>query len=240
MQRTPLSSLTLASTMALFGLLTSAAQAQYTTYSSAITGFVPNSAQAAGAPGANYLAAQGTPTEFLSFSTDKNGNSLVTGQVNGNVFSNNVLFASLVSATIGGTNSAFVSQGNGNSSSSEIGPSSNFNGILNVNFLADGNTVSAVGFGEVDPVTVRVYDANNTLQATYATDPATFSFFGITQKLGGPSIGRLELDGASFAIQDLQFKVGSSQAPSTPEPGSIALLSGFAISGGVFLKRRKK
>ena len=32
----------------------------------------------------------------------------------------------------------------------------------------------------------------------------------------------------------------ANQAPATPEPGSIALFAGFAISGGLFLKRRKK
>ena len=39
---------------------------------------------------------------------------------------------------------------------------------------------------------------------------------------------------------NFQFVQGGTAAPSTPEPGSIALLAGLGLSGGLFLKRRKK
>ena len=43
--------------------------------------------------------------------------------------------------------------------------------------------------------------------------------------------------GSGSTLSTYQF---TPSAPATPEPGSIALLAGFAISSGMFLKRRKK
>ena len=182
----------------------------------------------------DYLAVQGAPTEFLDFEKDKNGNTAPIDSVDGNIFSNNVLFSSLASSNFGGTNSSQI-----RSAGYEIGPDPGYTGVLNINFLADGNRVRALAFGAVVPFTIRVYDQNNTLQATYQTDSSTFSFFGITQNTSGLLIGRVELDGNFFAIQDLQF-AADNNSPAVPEPGSIALLAGMGTVGAAFLRRRKQ
>ncbi len=218
--------------------------AQYATYSAPVSTFVLNSAIDAGAQGALYLSAQGVPTEFLSFSTDKNGNTITAGNnaVNGNIFSNNVTFSSLASSTFGGTASSQIQLGNSPSIGSEIGPFGAFTGILNINFLANGNSASAVGFGPVvfnaRGDVIRVYDENNALQATYTADPANFSFFGIVQQGNGPLIGRVELDGNFFGIQDLQFKLGTRNA--VPEPSAVVMFSGLAAVGMGFMMKRRR
>ena len=95
---------------------------------------------------AAFDAAIGAPDLFLSFSTDKNGNPVAGGTVEGNIFSDAVTFSTAPSSfNLAG--STQVEQGNGNSASSEIGPTPGFNGILNIVF----NTPAlAVGFGTVE------------------------------------------------------------------------------------------
>lgn len=195
------------------------ANAAYVTFTGNVGGFVPNSATAP------YLTAQGAPTEFLSFNTDKNGNPVTITNPNGNIFSNNVIFSSLVSSTFGGSASALVDNGNPNTTSSEIGPIQGFGGVLDIDFLAAGKTAGAVGFGPVSlqdaSGAIRIYDQTNTLVMNISSAGfPLFQFFGIVGN-GGSRIGRIELDGSFFAIQDIQYTTGPSTA--TPEPGSMLL-----------------
>lgn len=213
-------------------LFSSHANAAYVTFTGDAGGFVADSATAP------YLTAQGTPTEFLSFNTDKNGDPVTITNPNGNIFSNDVIFSSLVSATFGGTASAQVDNGNPDSGASEIGPIQGFGGVLDIDFLAAGNTAGAVGFGPVQlqdaSGAIRIYDQTNTLVMTVS--PANypeFSFFGIVGD-SGSRIGRIELDGSFFAIQDIQYTTNASTA--TPEPGSMLLCAAGLLSL-VFVRR---
>jgi hypothetical protein len=181
------------------------------TYSAPISGFVANSALAAGSAGTSYLAAQGAPTEFLSFSTDKSGNPVADGNTAGNIYSNFVTFSS------GGSSS--VAQGNGDSSSSEIGPTPHFGGTFNIQFVAP---VFAVAFGAVDPFTYTAYDSLGNIITSGTTGADTFDFLGLVDN-SGSNIASLQLNGTFYAIQDLQY--GTTGSSAVPEPSSLVLLA---------------
>jgi hypothetical protein len=182
--------------------------------------FVPNSATP------EFLAAiGGAPDEFISFAVDKAGLPLGNGLVLGNVFSDNVVFSTKASPF--GPDSPFVERFADNPfvqpNAEEIGPAPGFNGILNIDFLAAGQTASAVGFGTVEFLeseSIRIYDQNNVLIATQpGVSNNIFSFFGVLAT-GPEQIGRIELDGTFLAIQDLQFKLTV-----VPEPSALGLLA---------------
>ena len=69
---------------------------------------------------------------------------------------------------------------------------------------------------------------------TNSLDTVTFGagFTNLTSVIFSPTTARFQFDNVVLN--------GRPVTPATPEPGSIALFTGFAVSGGVFLKRRKK
>lgn len=198
-----------------------------------VVGFVPNSASAT----PTFLAAIGTPTEFINFQNDKFGNPTPVGLIAGTAFSNLVTFSSQVSSIgFGGSNSTQVFA-TGSGIASEVGPASGFNGTLVIDFLANGQTARIVGFGPVEFGTaeqIRVFDQNGLLVGTFAgVSNNTFTFFGV-EGTAGTRIGRIELDGGFFAIQDLQFN-----AAPVPEPATLAVFGALAV-GAFGLRRRLK
>lgn len=219
------------------GAYAASASAGFFTYTTAdVGGFVLNSASTN--PG--FLAAIGSPDEFLSFSTDKFGNLIPVSDVIGTIFSNNVTFSSAASGLgFGGLNSTSVN-GGGSGSSSEIGPASGFNGVLIIDFLANGNTASIVGFGPVVLETneqIRVYNQSGTLAATFGgVSNNSFTFFGV-QGTAGDSIGRIELDGSFYAIQDLQFNLQGSIATPLPPTALMGIAAGLIGIAGCRFRR---
>lgn len=186
-----------------------------------VGGFVSNSAS--NTP--SFLSAIGTPDEFISFSYDKDGNLVGSGDVDGSIFSDNVVFAS--------GNSALVNSA-GSGSGSEIGPAGGYTGILKIDFLAAGQTASIVGFGPVEfgvIEQVRVFDQFNSLVLTRGgVSNNTWDFLGL-EATNGDAIGRVELEGTFFAIQDIQFNL--AQASVVPETTSI--LAWTMVLGGIGL-----
>ncbi len=217
-------------------LLSQVSSAGLITYTDATdTGFVANSAS--NTP--TFLAAIGVPTEFLSFQVDKFGNPAPDGPISGTAFSNIVTFSSAVSSIgFGGSNSPLVNA-TGPTIFSEIGPVSGFIGTLVIDFLVNGQSAGIVGFGPVEFGTteqIRVYDQNNILVGTFAGLSDRFSFFGV-QGTNGTRIGRIELDGNFFAIQDFQFNLASTSA--VPEPATLAVFGGITMASLLRYRRRK-
>lgn len=170
-----------------------------------------------------FNAALGVPYTHISFSgaSDTDGAS----------YSPLVTFSTMAGA-YGGSNSGLVDAGD------EIGPYDGWTGILNIDF--NGAYVSAAGFGLVDfestAGTIRVYDDANALIGTFNNQLSDdFSLWGI-QATAGERIGRIELDGDYFAIQDIAFSQTSTSA--VPEPGSLTLL-GLGLVSLFAIGRRK-
>ncbi len=204
--------------------LASNANAGLITYSDAnVGGFVPNSAF--GTP--SFLAAIGTPDEFLGFDG--------AGPVDGSTLSSNVVFSSSSSTTYGGTDSVNVNQ-----SSSEMGPVGSWDGILNIDFLAVGNAASIVGFGPVEfgtIETINVYNQFSSLIGTFGgVSNNDFDFFGL-QGTAGDLIGKITLEGDFFAIQDIQFDYSTVNA--VPVPAAL-LMFAPALLGFLGLRRKAK
>lgn len=112
--------------------------------------------------------------------------------------------------------------------------------VLNIDFLANGNSVAAVDFGLVElnslVEVIRVYDETDALIATFNNQLTNaFSLWGVAAT-AGERIGRVELDGDFFAIQDIAF--GDLQANAVPEPVSL-LLVGLGLAAVGAARRRK-
>ncbi len=190
-------------------------------------------------PPAAFTAALGSST-FLSFSTDKNGNPItaVNDPVLGTTYSNVVTFSTAASGF--GPASPFIQHGNAATINSEIGPTPGFNGILRIDFAG---SVLGVGFGTVALTAageIRVYDENLVLLQSF-DDPSDngFDYFGVIAN-GGDRIGRIELEGEFFAIQDILFSEVTVEPPSVPLPASVVLLgTGLLGLGGLGWWRRR-
>lgn len=200
------------------------ASAAFVTYTAPMTGFTYDSdVQSAG-----FNAALGIGYTHIDFDGATN--------TDGTSYSSEVTFSTKV-GIFGGSNTGSVN------ANSEIGPFGTWDGILNIDFLANGNSVSAVGFGLVefnsDAEQIRIYDTSNNLVATFnnqLTNVGLFSMWGVAGD-AGERIGRIELDGNFFAIQDIEFNL---QAVGTvPEPSSLLLMA-LALGAGIGTLRRSK
>ena len=83
--------------------------------------------------------------------------------------------------------------------------------------------------------------ASTTQIANYSASATTLPYSGASSFLVGvQSVSFTAFNVNTAAQGGFTLRVARTGAPATPEPGSIALLAGFGISGGLFLKRRKK
>jgi len=150
----------------------------------------------------------------INFSEDKFGNALTINEiVSGDIFSDAVTFSSKPGSFGGITTTDVRSSGGG---STEIGPVSSddlWNGILNIDF---SSPVSAVGFGTVQfgiIESISIFDINDILIGSFSgVSDSTFDYFGVVAT-AGEQISRIELNGDSHAIQDIQFSYATAPVP---------------------------
>jgi len=188
-----------------------------------------------------FLAAVGGgPLDvFLDFTQAADGTPIgASGATLGSIFSNDVIFSSSTSATYGGSNSANVELANAGGDSAEIGPvGSEFDGILNIDFVS---AVSAVGFGSVEfgtIETITVYDINDVMLTSFGgVSSFDFDYIGILAA-AGELIGSVTLEGDFFAIQNIQFNF--ADVNEIPIPGAI-LLFPVGIAALRFARRKAK
>jgi hypothetical protein len=203
------------------GLLgVNAAQAALVTYTASVGGYTYNTASS------DFLTALGAENDHISFAGATNND--------GTSYSTDVTF-STKAGTFGGSDTGLV-----NANSGEIGPYGSWDGILNIDFLANGYTVSGVGFGLVEFDTplesIRIYNEANILTATFNNQLSDmFSFWGIVAN-AGEKIGRIELDGNFFAIQDIYFAENSVSA--VPVPAAVWLF-GSGLLGLMGFNRKR-
>jgi hypothetical protein len=206
--------------LAAFSAITPNASAALITYTQGMSGFTYNSDTISPA----FNSALGSGYTHLSFASASN--------TNGASYSADVTFSTKV-GTFGGSNTSQVNAGG------EIGPyGPSWDGILNIDF--NGSWVSTVGFGLVEfdsPVEfIRVYDTTNNLLATFNHQLGTqFSLFGI-EATAGEQIGRLELDGNFFAIQDIEY---SDTNRSQGVPDTSATFALLAMGLGLMAAMRR-
>ncbi|WAK00849.1 VPLPA-CTERM sorting domain-containing protein [Methylobacter sp. YRD-M1] len=204
--------------MGLLGV--NAAQAALVTYTASAGGFTYNTASS------DFLTALGAENDHISFAGATNND--------GTSYSTDVTFSTKAGA-FGGSDTGLV-----NASSGEIGPYGSWDGILNIDFLANGYTVSGVGFGLVEfnssVESIRIYNEANILTATFNNQLSDiFSFWGIVAD-AGERIGRIELDGNFFAIQDIYYAENSVSA--VPVPAAVWLF-GSGLVGLLGFNRKR-
>jgi hypothetical protein len=192
-----------------------------------VGGFVGDSATTA------FLdAIDNDPTEFISFSTDRDGMATPEdGAVDGRSFSYLVELSSPEASGASLPENVLVT--GGGTASAQAGPTPGFMGTLEISFQLPIN-VTAIGMGPLGfglGDTLTVYDPDDVvLYSGAGASDNQFTFIGFTTD-GGDLIGRVVLQGAMddpFGIQDLQF---------VPEPGAstqwltalAALLAGSAV-----------
>jgi hypothetical protein len=205
--------------LAAFSALTPNASAALITYTQGMSGFTYNSDTVSPA----FNSALGSGYTHLSFAG--------ASSTNGASYSSDVTFSTKV-GTFGGSNTSQVNASN------EIGPFGSWDGTLNIDF--NGSWVSTVGFGLVffdNPLeSIRVYDTTNNLLGVFNNQLATgFSLFGI-QATAGEQIGRLELDGNFFAIQDIEY---SDTNRSQGVPDTSATFALLAMGLGLMAAMRR-
>ncbi len=189
-----------------------------------------------------FLAAiGGGPTDvFLDFATDKNGDpsgdNVSAVPVSGDLFSDDVTFASRASAIFGGADSPNVFLFGGGSVAAQIGTLGDEGGILDIIFSSG---VSAVGFGTIEFGTadsISVFDTDDVLLAMFSGLTGGVDYIGIIATMG-ELIGRVSLEGNRFTIQNIQFNFADGEIPL---PAGLLLFPAGLAALGLASRRRRK
>jgi len=189
------------------GAFCSSASASLVTYTAFQSGFSRDSDTV----NAGFNAALGGGYTHLSFAG--------ASSTNGASYSADVTFSTKASG-YGGSNTGNVN------AASEIGPFGNWYGILDIDF--NGGFVSSVGFGLVDPAaSIKVFDTSNNVLGVFNNNLyTTFSLWGVAAT-AGEQIGRVEIDGPFYAIQDIAF--GAKGGSNVPDGGSTLASLALAL-----------